>query len=199
MDAAPEIADGQPGQLELLVDILADSFSADPVMNWIIPAPQLYPDFFRLLIRDIFLPRGVTHLDTGSRGVGLWLPPGATFDVPPSLSLVGLVVKLLLKKGPRPLWRIPQQGAVFDRHHPHEPHYHLVFVGCRKANQGQGIGSALLKQGTRICDEQHLPAYLESSSELNVPLYQRHGFEIVAEETLPKGGPHVWFMWRPAR
>ena len=68
-----------------------------------------------------------------------------------------------------------------------------------QAAQGQGLGSAMLKQGTRICDEAHMPAYLESSNEKNVPLYQRHGFEIVAEETLPRGGPKVWFMWREAR
>ena len=107
--------------------------------------------------------------------------------------------KLLLRKGPRPLLRIPQQGKVFDRHHPKDPHFHLVFVGCRKNAQGQGLGSAMIKRGTRICDEQRMPAYLESSNEKNVPLYQRHGFEIIAEESLPGGGPTVWFMWRDAR
>lgn len=195
----PEVIDAEQQHSELLADILADSFSADPVMNWIIPEPGLYKDFFRLLVRDIFLPRGIQHLDSSERAAGLWLPPGGVFDVPPSLSLLGLVTKLLLRKGPMPLLRIPQQGKVFDRHHPSDPHYHLVFVGCRKTAQGQGLGSAMLKQGTRLCDEQHMPAYLESSNELNVPLYQRHGFEIIAEESLPGGGPTVWFMWRKAR
>ena len=196
---APQILDAGEQHSEPLVDILADSFSEDPVMNWIIPDPRLYKDFFRLLIRDIFLPRGIQHMEMDERAAGLWLPPGGAFDVPPSFALMSLVAKLLLRTGPRALWRLPQQGAVFDRNHPKEPHYHLVFVGCRKSEQGQGLGSAMLKQGTRICDEQHLPAYLESSNELNVPLYQRHGFEVVAEESLPGGGPTVWFMWREAR
>ncbi len=196
---APQIIDAMEQHSEQLADILADSFSEDPVMNWIIPEPGLYKDFFRLLIRDIFLPRGIQHLETGERAGGLWLPPGGAFDVPPSFALVSLVTRLLLRKGLKPLSRIPQQAKVFDRHHPKDPHYHLVFVGCRKSAQGQGLGSAMLKEGTRVCDEQHMPAYLESSNQLNVPLYQRPGFEIIAEESLPGGGPAVWFMWREAR
>lgn len=196
---SPEIVDAEQQHSEALADILADSFSADPVMNWIIPEPGLYKDFFRLLVRDIFLPRGIQHLDNSERAAGLWLPPGGVFDVPPSLSLLSLFTRLLLRKGPKPLLRIPQQGKIFDRHLPADPHYHLVFVGCRKTAQGQGLGSAMLKQGTGVCDEQHMPAYLESSNELNVPLYQRHGFDIIAEESLPGGGPTIWFMWREAR
>lgn len=195
----PELIDATATHSETLVDVLADAFSADPVMNWVIPEPALYPDFFRLLVNNIFLPRGVAHLDSSERAAGLWLPPEVKFDVPPSLQLVKLVGRLLLRRGPRPLLRIPQQARVFDRHHPTEPHYHLVFVGCRRSAQGQGLGSAVLKQGTRICDQQHMPAYLESSNKLNVPLYQRHGFEVLAEESLPGGGPTVWFMWRAAR
>ena len=199
MDSAPLIDNGSAAELDTLADVLADAFSTDPVMNWVIPAKDLYPGFFRLLVRDVFLPRGMVHLEDQARGAGLWLPPGETFDMRPSPGLIGLVLRLLFKKGPRPLWRIPQQAALFDRHHPEQPHYHLLFLGCRQANQGQGVGSALIKQGTRICDEQRAPAYLESSNELNVPLYQRHGFEVIAEEALPGDGPKVWFMWREAR
>ncbi len=199
MNTAPDIIDGLESQQGELADILADSFSTDPVMNWIMPDTSLYPGFFRLLIRDIFLPRGLLHLDRQSRGAGLWLPPEGKFDVPPSLLLLSLVLKLLLKHGPGKLVRIRQQEALFNRHHPKAPHYHLVFVGARHANQGQGVGSALIKQGLRSVDEARMPAYLESSNHKNVPLYERHGFEVIAEDTLPKGGPRVWFMWRDAR
>ncbi|TDG12940.1 GNAT family N-acetyltransferase [Seongchinamella unica] len=196
---APEIIAATDRQEQTLVDVLAEAFSEDPVMNWVIPEPALYADFFTLLVRDLFLPRGIAHLDSGRQAAALWLPPGIKFDIAPSFSLLGLVLRLLLRKGPRPLLRIPQQERLFGRHIPVDPHYHLVFIGCRKSAQGQGLGSAMLKQGTRICDQQQMPAYLESSNELNVPLYQRHGFEVIAEESLPGGGPRVWFMWREAR
>lgn len=199
MQGATEILDADAKHSKTLADILADAFTRDPVMNWVIPEPHFYSDFFQLLIRDLFQPRGIMHRDTEARGAALWLPPGTGFTLHPSFALVSLFARLLLRRGPGPLLRIPQQGKVFERHHPSEPHYHLVFIGARQGAQGQGVGSALIKQGTRLCDQRHLPAYLESSNEVNVPLYQRHGFEVIAQECLPGGGPRAWFMWREAR
>lgn len=199
MQRAPEICDGNITETGILSNVLADAFQKDPVMNWTIPAPELYEGFFRLIIEQIFFPRGIVHLEQEHRGVGLWLPPGTKFDIPPGLGIISLMTRLLFRKGLGPIRSIRHQAQVFARHQPTEPHFHLLFVGCRQNAQGQGVGSALLKQGTRICDEQRMPAYLESSNELNLPLYQRHGFEIVARERLPRGGPQAWFMWREAR
>jgi ribosomal protein S18 acetylase RimI-like enzyme len=64
--------------------------------------------------------------------------------------------------------------------------------------QGQGIGSALLQHALARCDQDHTPAYLESSSPANLPLYQRHGFEVVG--TIQAGSsPTFWPMVRQAR
>jgi GNAT superfamily N-acetyltransferase len=196
MYTIPTIREGQAEDLETLVDTLSDSFARDPILNWVIPRAELYPDFFRLFIRDVYLPRGIVHMEDSGRGTAMWLPPGEHSEIPPRLALLRMVVSLVLHKGPVPLWRIRQQGALFAKQHPQEPHYYLQFIGCRQRNQGQGVGAALLKQGTRICDEQGMPAYLESSNSLNVPLYQRHGFEVTHEQAVTRYGPKAWFMWR---
>ena len=199
METIPEIRDAAAGDVEILVDTLSDSFSSDPVMNWVIPRPELYPDFFRLVVNDVYLPRGIAHLEDQGRGASLWLPPGEKFEIPPRLALLNIMARLVLRKGPGSLLRIHKQGTLFERYHPAEPHFYLQFIGCRSRDQGRGVGSALLKQGTRLCDEAGLPAYLESSNHLNVPLYQRHGFEVIHEQGLASAGPRVWFMQRPAR
>jgi hypothetical protein len=49
------------------------------------------------------------------------------------------------------------------------------------------------------CDDEGLPAYLESSKERNVPFYSRHGFKVVKEVPIPGGGPKIWTMWREPR
>jgi GNAT superfamily N-acetyltransferase len=49
------------------------------------------------------------------------------------------------------------------------------------AVQGQGLGSLLLAHTLAQTDALGLPAYLEATSDRNVPLYQRHGFEVVDE------------------
>jgi len=199
MEEIPDIRQGLPGDLDLLADILNDSFANDPIMNWVIPMPSLYRDFFRLIIDGLYLPRGINHLDSAGRGAALWLPPKQAFEMPLHFGLIGLILRLLLGKGLTPLRNMRKQGDFFAQYHPVEPHYYLQFIGVKQKFQGQGVGSALLKQGTRICDRVQMPAYLESSNILNVPLYQRHGFEVIHEGQIPGGGPTAWFMWREPR
>jgi GNAT superfamily N-acetyltransferase len=199
MDSAPIIRDGDEYDLATLTQSLSDSFANDPMLNWVIPQPDLYPIFFNSIIQNIFLPKGIVHMEDQGRGAALWLPPGESYEMPPSVNMVRMVLKLMLKKGPAPLFRIHRQGGLFARHHPRDPHYYLQFIGARQRDQGRGIGSALLKHGTRICDQEGMPAYLESSNILNVPLYERHGFEVIDKQVVPGGGPTAWFMWREPR
>lgn len=61
------------------------------------------------------------------------------------------------------------------------------------APSGRGAGSALLEQ--RL-DQMSEPAYLESSNEANVALYERFGFQVTGEIALPHDGPRMWPMYR---
>ncbi|MEZ5502529.1 MAG: GNAT family N-acetyltransferase [Halioglobus sp.] len=199
METPPIIRDASHADTEDLVDALSDSFARDPMFNWVFPQAQLYPVFFRMLVKDVYLPRGIVHIEEQGRAAALWLPPEERFIVAPRLSLLKFGLRLLGVGGLSQLWRVYRQGYVFARHCPREPHYYLQFIGCRHGAQGQGIGATLLKQGTTICDERGMPAYLECSNERNLPLYQRHGFEVTAAEPVSKTGPTAWFMWREAR
>jgi ribosomal protein S18 acetylase RimI-like enzyme len=199
MNHAPIIRDATPGDIETLVAALTDSFSADPMFNWVFPQTRLYPHFFRMLVRDVYLPRGIVHIEEEGRAAALWLPPQARFNIAPRRQLLGFCLKLIREDGLQPLWRVLQQGVVFGKHQPREPHYYLQFIGCRHQDQGLGIGAALLKQGLRICDERGMPAYLECSNVRNIALYERHGFEVRAQQAVAKKGPTAWFMWRDSR
>jgi ribosomal protein S18 acetylase RimI-like enzyme len=199
MDAPSDIRDAGSADLDTLVDTLADSFAHDPMLNWVFAETQLSAYFFRMLVKDVYLPRGIVHIEDKGRAAALWLPPERRFQVAPRLDLLRFGLKLMQQDGLRPLWRMRQQGAVFARHLPTEPHYYLQFIGCRHSDQGRGIGAALLKQGTRICDDHGMPAYLECSNERNLPLYRRHGFEVRNAQAVAKKGPMAWFMWREAR
>ena len=63
--------------------------------------------------------------------------------------------------------------------------------------QGQGIGTQVLQWYSRQADEAGLVAYLETDKAINVTLYQRHGFEVTADEDVL--GVHCWYMRRPPR
>lgn len=196
MDSPPVIRDGVPDDLDTLVDTLRDSFAEDPIFNWVFPDAALYPYFFRLVVSELYLPRGMIHLDDAGRAAALWLPPEERYQLPPRLSLIYFGFRLLRHGGPRCLRRLRTQGALYSKHLPREPHYYLQFLGCRHDHQGHGIGTALLQEGLLVCDERDMPVYLESSNERNLPLYERHGFEVRATAQVSKKGPTVWFMWR---
>ena len=48
----------------------------------------------------------------------------------------------------------------------------------------------------RQTDAEKMPAYLESSKERNVPLYERNGFKVIEVLSIAKDGPMAWRMWR---
>lgn len=199
MDTPPIIRNARSADLETLVSTLSDSFAGDPMFNWVFPKTELYAHFFWLLVRDVYLPRGIVHLEDQGRAAALWLPPEERFKVAPRLGLLRFGLKLIRKNGLRSVLRLHRQGSVFAKHYPTEPHYYLQFIGCRSVEQGRGLGSALLREGLKICDDHGMPAYLECSNPRNVPLYQRHGFRIRAQQAVGKNGPMAWFMWREPR
>jgi GNAT superfamily N-acetyltransferase len=82
--------------------------------------------------------------------------------------------------------------------HPTEPHWYLAILGVRPERTGRGLGGALLEPGLARADAEGMPSYLENSNPRNVPFYERHGFDVVAEHWLPNG-PVLTYMWRPAR
>lgn len=81
--------------------------------------------------------------------------------------------------------------TAFTKARPAESVWYLAQIGA--ATPGQGIGSALLTH--RLANITG-PAYLESSNQRNVPLYQRFGFEVIQEISLPEGGPTLSTMLR---
>jgi ribosomal protein S18 acetylase RimI-like enzyme len=69
-------------------------------------------------------------------------------------------------------------------------------IGVDPARQGLGLGSLLLRAGLARVDQDGVECQLFTEESRNVPLYQRHGFEIAVDGDLPDGGLHVWFMRR---
>jgi GNAT superfamily N-acetyltransferase len=62
-------------------------------------------------------------------------------------------------------------------YHPRDPHWYLPTIGIEPHLHRKGLGSALLTEALSRCDQEHKPAYLESSNPANMALYQRFGFE----------------------
>ena len=177
------------------ISIQVMAFARDPVMRWLYPEPDAYlrdfPDFTRAFGGGAFA-HDAALLDSGFGGAAFWLPPGVHVDADPLQDVMERTLSPQVRD---------ETGAVLEqmeRYHIEEPHWYLAMIGVDPSQQGRGLGSGLLQHHLERVDREGLPAYLESSNPANVPLYQRHGFEVIGE--IQSGSsPTVYPMLRPAR
>ena len=184
-----------PVERDPVMNILALAFSTDPAVRYMFPtADGFLRNFNRLAtaMAGSALEAGTAWVADDGAAAALWLAPGVQGDGEAIGALVGEAV------APERQGVLAEVGELMDEFHPTEPHWYLSMIGVDPSRQGQGLGAALLKAGLARCDADGLPAYLESSSPKNVPLYERHGFEVIG---LIKPGDHPGLipMYRAAR
>jgi GNAT superfamily N-acetyltransferase len=181
-------------------DTLRAAFWDDPVSAWLLPGEasrsRRLAWFFRIVLLQHYMPMRTVWTTPDQAGAALWAPPGHWMIEP--REMLG-AWPLLLRTGGRHSLRAAHFLDYVDRAHPREPHWYLGVLGTSPARQGKGVGSALLQPVLNRCDEEGVPAYLESSKESNVPFYRRHGFERTGEIRDPRGGPVLYPMWREPR
>jgi ribosomal protein S18 acetylase RimI-like enzyme len=142
-----------------------------------------------------------TYTTDDRSGAAIWHPPrytGASFIG--SLRLMPSVARLAGGYGR--LRRISRAIAALEerrRHYAPRPHYYLSALGVEPERQGEGIGTALMTPVLALADAQGTEAYLETATARNVLLYERAGFEVVEELTLPGTDVHGWLMLRAVR
>jgi ribosomal protein S18 acetylase RimI-like enzyme len=187
--------------LPALSAVLGRAFSNDPTMVWVFRDEATRLDrltaLFTLALLGVFLPAGAIDVTTDVAGAALWehrdpaspaAPEGEDDDFPAAMTAAGFL--------PDEVDRMQTFLGMMADAHPAEPaHWYLGILGVDLDRQGQGIGSACMAPRLATCDAEGVPAYLESSNERNVPLYERHGFRTVGIIDLPDGPP-LWRMWR---
>ena len=192
MNARPATA----ADRDTVAHLLAAAFCDDPAMTYIFPNPARrrvrLPRVFRILF-DSDGKAGPRFMTEGGEAATLWRSPGR--------AKVGWI-EMLTEAGPlarafgTALPRALRVGNAIDAHMPGHPFLYLHIAGCHPAYQGQGFGSRAIAAG--LSSARGMPAYLETPNPATLGLYARHGFELVGEWQVPKGGPRFWSMLRPA-
>jgi GNAT superfamily N-acetyltransferase len=187
-------ADAEP-----LAQTLARAFHDDPLICFILNDPATraakMPRLFKLLFK-LGLPHGACDVTEGFEGAALWRPPGQ-WEIP-FWQYVTNGAEFLSLFGPGGGLRVMGVMEHIEKRHPHEPHWYLQAIGTDPAKQGKGYGGVLIRRQLEIADAAGMPAYLESSKDSNIPIYQSFGFAVTGEIKLPDG-PTLWPMWRAAR
>lgn len=182
----------------VLKQMLARAFAADPLVNWLVLQDKRRPNrmerFFGISLERFARPYDLIYTTPEMNGAALWIPPGrwkGNF-----LQELLLLPELVRITGARQLLGKIKAVQSIDRVHPSAAHYYLITLGVEPEQQGRGIGSALLQPMLRRCDQEGLPAYLETAKEENLVFYARHGFQERDIIQVPQGGPMIWTMWR---
>jgi len=184
-----------------LEDVITRAFDDDPLMNWVIVKDgkrvERLKSYMSFALRTATMPYGEVYTTDGLHGAALWSPPGK-WKLGPLQQLRGLpgVIRSI---GLRRVLTVMPAFNVIEKKHPREDHYYLGLLGVDTEYQGLCIGTQLMAPVLERCDQMGMPAYLESSKERNIPLYERNGFRVIEKFDLPKGGPRLWLMWREPR
>ncbi len=178
------------------IDTITLAFSTDPVARWCWPDPHQYltsmPSFVRAFAGRAF-KHDSAYCNQAYTGVALWLPPNVGSDE----QALGDVVQRTVSES-----ILDNFFAVFEqmgKYHPKVPHWYLPLIGVDPSSQGKGFGSALMKHALKVCDREQKPAYLESTNPKNIPLYERHGFEVLGTIRVGTCPPLVPMFREPHR
>ncbi len=81
---------------------------------------------------------------------------------------------------------------------PKSTNCHIWFIGVDKTVQGKGTGTKMIEDVKKICQEQHLPIYLETSNPRNFRFYEKNGFTLYQKIKLPMDDFELYFYsWEP--
>jgi ribosomal protein S18 acetylase RimI-like enzyme len=177
------------------IAVVVMAFSTDPVLRWVYPDPHQYLSYFPNFVRAFAgraFEQQTAYYTVGFSGAALWLQPGIEPDEEKMAILLQRTVSESLLE--EVFGVLEQMGS----YHPSEPHWYLPLIGVETRQQSQGIGTALMKHALIPCDRDQKLAYLESTNQANIPLYERHGFELLS--TIQVGSsPPIFPMLRKPR
>ncbi len=168
------------------------AFCADPFVRWLLPDGLNY-------IKDSESYPGVAYkssFDNGTAfvtedlgGAALWLAPGDHGDAgsPPDAAID--------LRDPDVVDDCAELKKRADAFRPIEPHWYLAMIAVDPAKRGRGYGAALMAHTLKICDQDQVPSYLESTNAANLSFYKRAGYKLLSEVRV--GGQKRYPMLRP--
>jgi GNAT superfamily N-acetyltransferase len=206
----------RPSDAATATDVLTRGFAQEPAKIALVPEPKARRALLDMSMRNRLhdaLRRGTAHaaLD-GNRpaAVAVWAPPGvpavsitgglrgAGRLVPCLAAIAGVLPGLVsvLCADVRGLLRLVRGRSRAVSRASEGQVWNLALLATTPEHRGLGFGRALLERQLRRCDEDRAAIWLETTDPVNVPIYERFGFETVAHMDGPTWLPGLWVMRR---
>lgn len=182
-------------------DVLVDAFREDPIWQVILKnasAAQHKAAFETPLLYCIRY--GNTYASSASlEGIVTWTP-GDVADMTTWRMLRSGAMWAGLRMGSQFAATIGHIFRPFEQDRREQmkggPYFYIPVLGVATAHHGRGIGTRLLAAAIAESEAKGAPLYLETETEYNVGWYERFGFSVLKQATLPELGLPVWEMVR---
>jgi len=184
--------------------VLADAFQNDPIWKIVLEkySFELKSEFFEYAI--------ITSLNYGKayspseniEGVAAYLPSeSADLSFGKLLKNWGILktIKIFLKMGKvmKDMMKIFDPLSTDRKNNMKGKSYlYLTIIGVRTDLQGKGYGRKMLEGLIKESESKKIPIYLETAEAENVRMYEKFGFKLIKEITLPIVNLPQWEMIR---
>jgi ribosomal protein S18 acetylase RimI-like enzyme len=178
-----------PADRTRVVSCVVAAFVTDPVIRHLFPDDDTYPEHAAAYFGHLFdkrVARGTVWIAEGGNAVAMWEAP-ADGGAPPQSRLAELLPAETLD-------RLTTLDEAVHAAMPAGPYWYLGVLATHPDHHGRRLGHALMAEGLRRAGAAGLPAILETSTEGNVAMYQRAGWEVAASITDPLV---VWVLRHP--
>jgi GNAT superfamily N-acetyltransferase len=196
-ELAPAARVARTDDRSAVVDTIVDAFASDPLVRWFFPGEDFErraAAFFGYLF-DIRVGDGEVYVADGA--ASMWSPPGGVSMDPDEQDRLWRS-DVVEGAGPGEIARIDAFDEAVDAVRLPGNHRYLGVLGTRPERRGLGLATAVLEPGLRGADREGMPCFLETGTAENLAFYERFGFEVLAETTVPDG-PVIWALVRRPR
>ncbi len=194
MSLTIQISELQPSELKAAAGLLARAMATNPVHLAIFRRANAKTIATQQKMFEMVL-NNPTHKIYAARKNGqivgiMSYTPSTECQLRP-MQFLRLLPLTFMVLGPS-LVRILKWRMNWKQHDPSYAHIHFGPLAVDPVHQGKGIGKALLQHFCDYANYSGKPAYLETDKNENVHLYQKFGFQVIAEDEV-LGVPN-WFM-----
>jgi len=183
------------------VEVLFDAFQDDPVFNAIFEGatPEQRKAFYETPLRYCMKYGQVCAPSKDIEGVAGWVK-GELAEMSLWRMLVSGAMWSGIKMGQEYSQKIAKVFKPIEedrkKHMGDQAFIYLFIIGVASGYQGQGYGRFLLDGLINTAEENQMPVYLETETEMNVRLYEKFNFEVIDKVVLPVIGLPMWEMVR---
>ncbi len=182
-----------PADTSTVADLVAEAFHPLDASQWLVPDPEarraVMAGQFALIVEHA-LSYGQVDLLADGTGAAVWFDRTEPIPAPADYD------QRLNAACGEPADRLRTLDALFETHHPGEPHHHLAMLAVAGDQQGTGRGTLLLRHHHEILDRRGIPAYLEAAGVRSASLYHREGYRPRGEPFCLPNEAFFYPMWR---